>query len=216
MSWFSRDSAPRILTAAIFVRTECPECGAPIIVPGLRSELTCNACRSTIPVAKEFWSGLFFRLHTAFPSQNAVSLSLASAMTSELPIYARFAAEVPTCVACRAPLRTDVRPLGTDGPVPCSACPVMTPSFGTPAWLRAEYPDLRHFFEPMPLRLGPSITRPVSLACPECGGKLRVTEATPRLVDCQYCEHAVFLPPEIWHALHPVAKRTPWWVAFAR
>ena len=76
MSWFSREPASSIVTAAIYARTECPECGSPLIVPGLRSELACKTCRSRIAVGKELWSGLFFRLHCAIPSKSPVTLSV--------------------------------------------------------------------------------------------------------------------------------------------
>lgn len=217
MSWFSGPPASSIVTASIHVRSECPECGSPLLVPGLRSELECKACQSRVPVGREFWSGLFFRLHTAFPSRSQVSLSLAGAMSSELPIYARFAAEHPFCVHCRGPLRIDLRPIGTTGPTPCSGCAWTTPSYPAPDWLRSEFADLQQFFEPAPPPPpGPASSRPVGFTCPECGGKLKLTEGTRRLVDCQYCEHTLFLPPELWHAMHPVQKRTPWWVAFVR
>ncbi|MFT3768256.1 MAG: hypothetical protein QM820_22630 [Minicystis sp.] len=216
MSWFSGPSTSSIATAAIYVRTECPECGSPLIVPGLYGELACKACRSRVPVGREFWSGLFFRLHCAFPGKSPVSLALAGAMSSELPIYARFVAEHPRCIQCSGPLRIDLRPIGTAGPTPCSACPSTTPSFPAPEGLRSEFPDLQQFFQPVQPPPAPALTRPVGFTCPECGGKLKLTEETPRLVDCQYCNHTLFLPPELWHAMHPIQKRTPWWVAFLR
>jgi hypothetical protein len=173
MPWFSDDPPPTIVTAAIYVRTDCPECGGPLVVPGLVAELACKACRSRIPIAKEFWSGLFFRLHCVIPGKHPVSLAITSAISSELPIYARFVAEHPSCVRCRAPLRLDMRPLGTEGPTPCSRCPSTTPSFPAPPWLRTEYPDLQQFFEPVPQPVPSAITRPVSFACPECGANLK-------------------------------------------
>lgn len=215
MSWFSNSGAPTLVTAAIYARTECPECGSPMIVPGLRTELACKACRSTVPVPLQFWSGLFFRLHSAIPSKSPVKLALTGALTSELPIYARFVAEHPSCVQCRSPLRLDLRPIGTEGPTPCSGCAFTTPSFPAPAWLHAEYPDLQQFFEPV-IVPPPAQPRAVSFACPECGANLKLTDGTPRLVDCQYCNHTLFLPADLWHAKHPVQKRTPWWVAFVR
>jgi DNA-directed RNA polymerase subunit RPC12/RpoP len=215
MSWFSNTEAS-IVTAAIYARTECPECGSSLTIPGLRSELYCKACKSRIPVPKELWSGIFFRLHSVFPSKSAVSLALAGALTSELPIYARFAAEHPSCIQCRSPLRLDLRPLGTEGPTPCSGCALTTPSYPTPPWLRAEYPDLQQFFEPVPPPVPAAQTRTVSYPCPECGANSKLTENTPRLFDCQYCQHTLFLPPELWFAMHPVQRRTPWWVAFVR
>lgn len=95
-----------------------------------------QVCRSKIPVAPHFWTGLFFRLHVAFPSKNSVAIG-ATALTSELPIYARFVAEYPRCIHCGGALRIDLRPLGTTGPTPCTGCAWTTPSFPSPPWLRS-------------------------------------------------------------------------------
>ena len=173
------------------------------MVPGLRAELSCKACKSMVAVPRHFWSGLFFRLHAVLPSKSPVSLALAGAVTSELPIYARFVAGHPSCVQCGNALRVDLRPLGTEGPTPCGGCASTTPSFPAPAWLRSEYPDLQQFYEPV-IAPPPTHTRTVSYACPECGANLKLTDGTPRLVDCQYCNHTLFLPPDLWHAMHPV------------
>ncbi|AKU98414.1 hypothetical protein AKJ09_05078 [Labilithrix luteola] len=216
MSWFSKsESGSNVVTAGIYVRTDCPECGSAIIVSGLHSEIHCKACRSTTQIPRSFWSGLFFRLHGAIPSKNAVSLALGGAITSELPIYARFSPEHPSCIQCRSPLRLDLRPLGTEGPTPCNGCAFATPSFPAPPWLRQEYPDLQQFYAPIHVPPPPQ-TRTVSFACSDCGANLKLTDDTPRLVDCQYCGHTLFLPADLWHAMHPVQKRTPWWVAFVR
>ena len=215
MSWFTSGSAPTLISAAIYARTECPECGSALMVPGLRSRLSCKACGSTVDVPQHFWSGLFFRLHSAIPMKSPVKLALLGAMTSELPIYARFAAEHPSCVQCRSPLRLDLCPIGKEGPVPCSRCAFTTPTYPAPEWLRTEYPDLRQFFEPV-IAPPPAQTRVVSFACPECGANLKLNDGTPRLVDCQYCNHTLFLPADLWHAMHPIQKRTPWWVTFVR
>jgi hypothetical protein len=36
------------------------------------------------------------------------------------------------------------------------------------------------------------------------------------MTDCLYCKTTIFLPAELWHALHPVEKRRAWWVGVAR
>jgi hypothetical protein len=73
----------------VLLRTECPECGAPLVVPGVRSSLICAACSSTIPCGLDFWRGVYFRLNGAFPGPR-YAFNLASSIAAELPIYARF------------------------------------------------------------------------------------------------------------------------------
>lgn len=213
MSWFSTPSrGPIIATGSIYARTECPECGSSIIVQNLCVELSCKACRSRIPVPREFWTGLFFRFYGVVKSRNGVSMSINSAISSELPIYARFRQEHPICIQCSSPLDLKARPLGSEGPVPCTGCAFQTASYPAPPWLQQEFPDMQQFYVPIYPPVAPQ-TRAVSFACPECGGNLRLTDDSPRLVDCRFCKNTLFLPPELWHAMHPIQKRTPWWVA---
>ncbi len=199
---------------AIFARTDCPECGSAVVISGLRGELHCRACESVIPVPMTYWNGLFFQLFEAFPNGKTFSLELSAGVMSELPLFARFREQMPACSACEAPLPL-TQPLGYEGPIFCARCQHPTRTFGRPHWISAQFADLRQFFEPVELAVAPS-EKTVAFACQECGGKLRLKSDMRRLTECQYCRATMFLPAELWHALHPVEKRRAWWVAVSR
>ena len=54
--------------------------------------------------------------------------------------------------------------------------------------------------------------RPVMMSCLHCGGALEITSETSRIVACQYCDTDHYLPDELWRRLHPLKKRTPWYL----
>jgi ribosomal protein S27E len=211
----SAPSAPsRSSFVAIYARTDCPECGSAVMIHGLRSELHCRACESTIAVPMTYWSGLFFRLFEAFPNGKRFSLALSTGMLSELPLFARFREEMPSCAACTSPLPVTL-PVGPDGHVSCPRCRHPTRAFARPGWIPAQFGDLQQFFEPVEVPVPPS-TKTIAFACQECGGRLRLSSDMRRMTDCLYCKTTIFLPAELWHALHPVEKRRAWWVGVAR
>jgi hypothetical protein len=161
-----------------------------------------------------FWSGLFFRLFEAFPNGKTFSLEMTDGLMSELPLFARFRAEMPSCSACRTPLPLGSAP-GSDGSIFCSRCRHPTRTFGRPHWVPQQFEDLQQFFEPVEVVTAPS-TKTISFACDHCGAKLTLAADMRRLTECQFCNTTMFLPAELWHALHPVEKRRAWWVAFSR
>lgn len=89
--------------------------------------------------------------------------------------------------------------------------------FRTPPWLQADWPEVSQIVDPSVAGTSPHpaaqarVTR-ISFACPDCGGKEQVTRESTRLMTCRFCQSVVFLPPEVWNALHPVQKRTSWWI----
>ena len=211
---FGSAAPARIGFVAIYARTDCPECGAAVVIHGLRGELHCRSCDSKIPVPMTYWDGLFFRLFEAFPNGKRFSLELSSGLMSELPLFARFREELPACSSCEAPLPL-LQPLGYEGPIFCARCQHPTRTFGRPHWIPAQFADLRQLFEPVELPVAPS-EKTIAFACQECGGKLRLESAMRRVTECHYCKATMFLPAELWHALHPVEKRRAWWVAVSR
>ncbi len=216
MSWLDRaSSTPRALaSAAIFARTDCPECGSSIVVRGVTDRLFCTACRSTSAVPQSFWEGVCFRLFVAYPARSAVRLSLSTAMTAELPLYVRFAEQAPCCANCATPLPS--APPGTDLLMACPGCGHGTHVMAAPPWLTKDFPDLVQFFVPAEAPEVHAPTKPISFGCTECGGKLALTTGMPRILECRYCQASIFLPNDLWFAVNPVQKRRAWWVTFVR
>jgi hypothetical protein len=112
-------------------------------------------------------------------------------------------------------------PPGGDGRLSCK-CGACIATFPPPEWLRRAVPTAVQLFgaaresAPEGLAVVESSTaiKPVVFGCPRCGAGLDIAAESPRILTCKYCDSDLYLPDALWHALHPVKKRTPFWVAF--
>jgi hypothetical protein len=142
-------------------------------------------------------------------------LGFASVFTFHL----RMGPQPPTCTACDHPVDVSAITPGTEGEIACS-CGHAMPTFPAPAWLREVHPSAVQLFNAAREQgatkapVTPQVNRPVSFGCPDCGANLKVTIDSPRILECQYCKTDLFLPDPLWRALHPVRKRSAWYVAF--
>ncbi|MES0489704.1 MAG: hypothetical protein ABUK01_06925 [Leptospirales bacterium] len=60
--------------------------------------------------------------------------------------------------------------------------------------------------------------KPTSLimfTCLQCGGALKITEATPRILSCEYCSTDQYMPDTLWKTLHPIPKKRAWFIRWA-
>jgi hypothetical protein len=132
------------------------------------------------------------------------------------------------CTACGDALPVEAVPPGGDGRVACG-CGVVVDTFPPPPWLAELVPTALQMFgatrvgvatgatPPSGVVTGATPTqsaKPVLFGCPRCGAGLDIAPETPRILTCRYCESDLYLPDLLWHALHPVTKRAPFWVAF--
>jgi hypothetical protein len=202
------------------VRTSCLECGSAVVFDGPTLVTPCRECQSPVEVDAKRWKSFLdlrsnaAELHGLTEGQLKNSTIVAGATFS-----IGWGPQRPIC-SCGAPLDLSKTPPGTDGAIRC-ACGASTTTFPPPAWLLAVEPDaLQVFGAARPFQPGGASVdaaaerRPVSFACPDCGGNLKITTESPRVLACGFCKADLFLPDPLWRALHPVKKRTPWVVAF--
>jgi hypothetical protein len=204
------------------IRTSCTECGEAMVLEGPQPEAACEGCQSILTVSGKDWKSLFsFR-------ENAEEFGLTEGKTrgsslsqGERKFLVSWGPQRPVCVGCGAWLDLTRAAPGTDGEVPC-ACGRTTTTFPPPEWLAKDDPSILQLFgapRAAPSGSGSaqvveSALRLVSFACPDCGANLKVTPESARVLRCSYCQADSFLPDPLWRALHPVKKRTPFFVAF--
>jgi len=204
---------------AIKVRVDCPECGLPVMLDGPWENMRCSACAHVTRVA-DLWadvleiadeyggSGKEFTLKTIMrgllPTPN-----IACAVNKGHP---------PICGQCGEVLdEVSAVANGTEGVFHCPACGTAHPTWPAPKYMgklakqvfmapKAQEPTGATAHAPA------KEVKPVIFTCPACGANLSIGHEAKRLLSCQYCNADVFLPQELWLALHPIRKRQAFWV----
>src|SRR5262245_8371014 len=92
------------------IRTQCTECGEPIMLDGPTLEVTCRACQSVVSIEAKNWQAMLgFRKHAG----DGVLKN--GAMIGDQSFYVRYGPLYPSCSSCDIPLDLDQSPPGTDG-----------------------------------------------------------------------------------------------------
>lgn len=205
---------------ALKIRLDCPECGSVVLGDGPYKKLPCAACGASVTLTSA-WKRLVasalsdggrggsFRLGTVTDIEGAEGLgSIYLAMSTGHP---------PVCSECQEVLDevdTDVDD-GRAGNFHCHACGAAHPTWPAPGHL-AKAGVLQVFMAPPMGARQPAAAsaevKPVLFSCSNCGGKLEITEESRRITTCSYCDVDLYLPPEIWHRMHPVRRRRAFWL----
>jgi hypothetical protein len=213
----------------------CAECGARFPIEGPALLATCTSCHSQIELVPKNWQPIFELYRDAAQFSLSEGKTRGSALRDgELQILVRWGPSRPSCVGCSRPLSVETVPPGGDGKLAC-ACGESVDTFPPPKWLSDAVPAIVQLFgakrelasrpqNNQMLGLGPQhdetapqhyeTAKPVLFNCPRCGAGLDIAAETPRILTCRYCESDLYLPDPLWHALHPVKKRAPFWIAY--
>jgi len=201
----------------------CAECGARFPLEGPALLATCTSCHSSIELSPKNWQPIFELYRDAAQFSLSEGKTRGSALRDgELQILVRWGPSRPSCIGCSRPLPVESVPPGGDGKLAC-ACGESVDTFPPPRWLADTVPAIVQLFgakrEAAPSLAAAAVpaprdTKPVLFSCPRCGAGLDIAAETPRILTCRYCESDLYLPDPLWHALHPVKKRAPFWVAY--
>ena len=201
----------------------CPECGSSVALEGPVLRVVCIACQSTLELVPENWKGaLEFRKYEAEFSLTEGKTRGSSLTNGELRLLVRWGPARPVCPDCATLMPIESVPPGGDGSLSCK-CGRSITTFPPPEWLRQVVPSAVQLFgairESTPEGLAIveplGAQKPVLFGCPRCGAGLDIASESPRILTCKYCDSDLYLPDSLWHALHPVKKRAPFWVAFS-
>ncbi len=208
----------------------CAECGGRIVLEGPTLAATCPSCKSTVEVQAKHWKPVLELYRDAAEFELVPGKTRGSAFSSgEFQLLIRWGPARPSCSGCGADLPVEAVPPGGDGKLMCPCGEVMH-TFPPPKWLREQVPSAVQLFGATrdgqvgteAGNASPGLTsvaheaahKPVLWSCPRCGAGLDISAESPRILTCRYCESDLYLPDPLWHALHPVKKRAPFWVAF--
>lgn len=189
---------------------------------GPELEVACGICRSTLEIGPALWKSVLGFRKFAEEMGIVPGKTRGSSLTDgELRILIRWGPEEPTCSACGSVLPAASVPTGGDGALTCT-CGASIPTFPVPAWLAEVEPTALQLFgapragspADSPVSVAEAV-RPVLFGCPQCGANLKVTGDSKRVLTCNYCDSDLYLPDALWRTLHPVRKRSAFWVRFS-
>jgi DNA-directed RNA polymerase subunit RPC12/RpoP len=202
------------------LRMECDECGSAVFLNGPVREVECRACRSRLKIDADTWQSLL-EVEPEYVTALERGKHLTGSLASGGRKYVYYVSlEQPRCPGCKQELVLDAVDPAADRTVGCPECGHVAATFPAPDWLRAELPRARQLFcaaaegEDEAAEPEPAALKPVMMTCLHCGGTLEVTSETDRIVACQFCDTDHYLPDALWRRLHPLKKRTPWYLYF--
>jgi hypothetical protein len=202
---------------------DCPDCGMAVPVNGPVRVTACPNCQTQVAVPEQAWQ-LALRTGVGLLLQDA-PVTCAGAMVagrSKLEIE-RKAQDDPTCVHCGAPLSVSRNSWREPAfSVTCGACSRRVDFLPPPFQAGSRSVKWTHFAGsetegtvpahalPVETGRGGDAQAAVVMACPSCGGALKIAADTQRTTSCEFCGSSVYLPDDLWRRLHPAKKAQPW------
>jgi hypothetical protein len=202
------------------LRTECDDCGNPVPINGPLRKIQCSYCMETLAFEPERIKGLLEDLVEEYQQLEERQGRGGTIMSDRTYKYGYWRLP-PRCRACEKPLNLEGAP--EDGEIVCE-CGKRTPIYPAPDWLKELLPAERVVGaeregpegEPPPIWGGTEAAlEPIVMACPQCGGALKVSQESERVCRCEYCETQVFIPDALWRRLHPVKKTEEWFILYS-
>jgi hypothetical protein len=195
-------------TFTFTLRTECDKCGEMLPINGPLRRATCDSCHARYDLTPARWVD---QICSAAEGMRILNSPYKCSDTAD---------RRPQCPRCEEHFALDEALIGEDTTVPCPGCGHPVPTYPAPEWLRAELPmvvqvvggvrEVAADTGAVPVAEDEAASRPVVLSCPNCGGGLKATAASERLIPCAHCGVDVYLPDGVWRRLHPVATVAPW------
>ncbi len=200
---------------ALKARTDCPECGLPVMLEGPWANMICPSCRSKTAIGY-YWADVIATAQSTAPGGRRFASKFI--MDTSRPIttlhFAVNRGQPPICSGCDVVLEgVEQVATGTDGKIHCPACGTSHETFPAPKQARGGAQVFLGVRQSEQLAQVVTMSaKPVLFSCTNCGGNLKITTETTRIVTCQDCEVDLCLPQALWNALHPVRKRRAFWI----
>jgi hypothetical protein len=202
------------------LRTECDDCGNPVPINGPLRKIQCSYCMETLKFSPKSVKGLLEDLVNDYHELGEREGRGGTIMSDRTYKYGYWRLP-PRCRACEKPLNLEGAP--EDGEIACE-CGRRATIYPAPDWLKELLPAERVVGgeregpegEPPPIwGANEAALEPIVMACPQCGGALKVSQESDRVCRCEYCETQVFIPDALWKRLHPVKKTEEWFILYA-
>lgn len=192
---------------------KCPRCDSPVHVDGPRRRLKCGKCHSDIEFPLEVWDDLLGDISSDLGGFEP-GTGTSSTIFGHFNMNMTYAKMVPYCMDCKRDFEMD-DDWDSCPMVTCPQCGSTSPVQHAPEWLSGVLPKADLVVGAWPEDGGETplkeVSGPVAYSCPQCAGSLMIDGST-RIIECDYCSTNVYLPDDLWLALHPVRKKTRWFI----
>jgi len=195
------------------LQLNCPSCGLPVLPRYPVLEMSCHACRTKINLDENFWKEVFDDTRDSSGSVTNIGGT---------GYNIQFRRMSPVCPSCKNGFIVEKI---TDRPqvINCTHCGAKLAAIPAPDWLsdfkiNGHYPVSVIYTEEFS-RNGISSQNKVlgmTITCSSCGASLSINPESPRNALCQYCQTSNYLSDEVWFSLHPVPKRSWWYLLFEK
>ncbi|MBP7737821.1 MAG: hypothetical protein KA369_17700 [Spirochaetes bacterium] len=201
--------------------TTCGNCGQPAPVNGPLRRIICAGCHKPIAIPPDIIGGFLNEFENEGESLDAGEGRAATLMSGAGTYKYKFWALRPKCAGCGTALpEFDA---DADRSISCETCGASIDAYPAPPWLIEIVPSATQCLSPQRETTGgekplakpdESSPTPVVMTCPQCGGALKVTEESKRILTCGYCSVDVYIPDVVWTRLHPAKGTAQWFVRF--
>lgn len=203
------------------IRTSCDNCGQPVPINGPFRRIICSNCFQTAHIPADTLAGFFSDFEEEYADYDVGEGAGGTLMGGGGTFEYKYWRLEPRCNSCKAPLPKPG--FETDETISCPKCGAAHEVYPAPQWLQELVPSVRQCFtaeRELPegsrpeAKVDEEAAKPVVMSCPQCGGALKVTALSERILTCEYCEVDVYVPDAIWTRLHPVKTTVEWFLVF--
>ena len=206
------------------ILTECGKCGLSFPVNGPLRTIECPHCLSERSIGEQVFADILGTLEEEYETLGEGEGNGVKSSGQHGTFRYTYLRRMPQCHGCKKPFDVEAIPIGSASIIECQNCQKRHSTFPAPTWLKNHVPtaiqcygaDLppQYQAEHAALEIDQNVPEAIAMACPSCGGGLRVTSSWSRIHPCQYCEIEVFIPDAVWKRLHPVKIAHHWGVRF--
>ncbi|KQC12605.1 MAG: hypothetical protein APR63_02500 [Desulfuromonas sp. SDB] len=186
------------------IEFECPFCSQPVFVNGLTSKIKCNSCLSSVDLDHKFWN-------TVIKSDLGQSRYL-----NYQDLIITMNNSSPRCTKCKKELDVDFVPTGSVNPIKCENCGNLNSTYPVPPelnWINNAEQVFGGILYGQK-EIDQEKKKSIAITCIKCGAPLTITSETPRNASCSYCNTVQYLPDGLWLELHPVIKKSTWFIRY--
>jgi predicted RNA-binding Zn-ribbon protein involved in translation (DUF1610 family) len=209
-----------MLSFCVELKTACKYCGDPLPINALAETFRCEKCGKDNTIPEDTWKSLLEDNVKELGGYEEGEGQNSTVMTGEYNFALTFGKQKPRCGKCKTTIpEKNIYDYKTAGDYKCEKCgneihirpaDKLAESIVSDAMFIAGE-DTTQFSTGQGNFEKPQASKPVIFTCPSCAGALKV-DGSKRIIACSYCNSDIYLPDDLWFALHPAKTIERWYI----